>query len=30
MVHSDLPNGIYFIQLKTDQGTAVKKIIIQK
>jgi PKD repeat protein len=27
---SDKPNGIYFLQLKTGQGTATKKIIIQK
>ncbi|MBI3502975.1 MAG: T9SS type A sorting domain-containing protein [Bacteroidetes bacterium] len=24
------PNGIYFLQLRTEQGTATKKIIIQK
>ena len=26
----DLPNGVYFIQIKTAQGTAIKKIIISK
>lgn len=27
---SDKPNGIYFLQLKTEQGSAVKKIVISK
>jgi len=27
---SDAPDGIYFMQMKTDQGTANKKIIVQK
>jgi hypothetical protein len=27
---SSQPNGIYFVQIKTGQGLAVKKIIIQK
>ena len=29
-INLDAPNGVYFLQLKTNEGTAVKKIIIQK
>jgi len=29
-INLDAPNGIYFLQLKTDQGVATKKLIINK
>jgi len=29
-INLDVPNGIYFLQLKTNEGTAVKKIIVSK
>ena len=31
IINLDLPNGVYFLNIKTDEGTtANKKIIIQK
>ena len=29
-INIDVPNGIYFLQLKTEQGVATKKLVIQK
>jgi hypothetical protein len=30
IINLDAPNGVYFLQLKTSEGTAVKKIVISK
>ena len=30
IINSDVPNGIYFLQLKTSEGIATKKLVISK